>query len=198
MDIFKEIEEAGDKVREKQEIDLGPISRLADRQKLLESKSTEKNIDSIYGLACRLNASIEDLEEALKKRKKDLYNVRQVQIPELMKEFGLDSITTINGAKIKIQDGVSVTTKDQSALFIYLRKHNAGDLIKNQIIIPTDNEESRIKITKLLEDIQAPFEEKASVHSATLKKYVKDKLKEGIKIPEKIVSTFEYKVSKVK
>lgn len=197
-DIFADIEAAADSEKESRKIDLGPVSKLANQQAKLEAKVHEKTAEVIHAFVKKLGGSVADVEEALKMRKKDLFNIRQVQIPELMKEFGLDALTTTDGSQIKIMDGISVSVRDPDKFFKYLRDNNAGDLIKNQVIVQVTNEEKRKEVIALLEETDFAFEAKESVHAATLKRYVKDRLAEGIKVPEDIVNTFEYQFSKIK
>lgn len=197
-DIFQVIEAAGEADKKAQKIDLGPISVLADKQAALESKALESRVNLVYSLCEKIGASVLDIEEALKKRKKDLFNIRQIQIPELMKEFGLESLKTNTGASIEIKGGVSVSIKDNKKLFKYVRDCNSGDLIKNVIIIEASDDGTREGLITFLEESFVPFEQKESIHSATLKKFVKEQIESGKKPPENAVNTFEYNFSKLK
>lgn len=199
-DIFSDIEAAAEKEEEqlRKEVDLGLITKLVNRQLSLEEKANEDRVNKIMTLVDSIGASIGDIEEALKQRKKVLFNIRQIQIPEIMREFGLESITTLQGKKIEIKGDISVSVKNQERLFWYLRENDAGDLVKNQVIVDVSNEGERQEILELLERTACSFEAKESVHASTLKKYVKDCLEKGQKIPEDIVSTFEYQFSKIK
>jgi len=197
-DIFADIEEAADKDKEDKTIDLGPISRLVDQQAMLERTALETHVQNLYSFIKLNNMSIETIEEAMKLRAKDLFKVRQVQIPEMMKEFGLNAIESTSGTAIKIMDGLSVTIKDADKLHAFLRKNEAGDLIKNKITIEVENEEKRKEVVKLLESKELNYEVKEAVHNATLKKHVKDLRKDGKDLPNESVKIYEYEYSKIK
>lgn len=197
-DIFKDIEAAADEDKKDKVIDLGPISRLVDKQHMLEKSAIELDVNCLYAYIKEHDISMATLEEATKKRAKDLFNVRQVQIPELMKEFGLNAIESSSGVKIKIMDGLSVTVKDKDKLHKFLRDNDAGDLIKNNVTVEVENEEKRKEVVELLEKHDFSVTSKEAVHAATLKKHVKGMLEKGKAIPEESLKTYEYEYSKIK
>jgi hypothetical protein len=198
LDIFSAIEEAGDEIKEERIIDLGPISRLVEKQAMLEGPVDISMEDRLSRFIQKENVSVATIEECLRNRKKDLYKVRQQQIPEIMKSFELDAITTTSGTEIKIIGDISITRKSDEKLFDYLRSNDAGDLIKNKIIVSVDNEAERRYLAKKLEEEDCIFESKEDIHSGTLKKYLKELKKEGKAVPEDAVSVFDYEYSKIK
>ena len=197
-DIFKDLEEAAEQTEDQREINLGPITKLVERQNLLESPATEKTVDYLYKTALKSGASVNDLEEALKRLKKDLFQVKQVQIPELMTEFGLDSLTTTSGTTIEIKSDISLTVRDVEKLHNYIREKEAGDLIKDTIIMIVNSDEAREEVTSLLKDIDCDFERKEAVHSQTLKKFIRGCLEKGERPGDDALTIFEYKYSKIK
>jgi len=196
-DIFKDL----DAIREetKPEVDLGLITKLVKKQAVLEAPTDEDRASSIYELVQKLGASINDIEAALKLRKKDLFSVRQVQIPEIMNQWQITEITTQDGKKIQIKDGLSVSVRDKPALLAWLRSTEDGaELVKNTITVTLgrgDDEKAKEVIEALIEK-GAEFENKEDIHSATLKKHVSDGLKKGVNFPDAI-NIFEYKYSKI-
>ncbi len=196
-DIFDAIDEAREEDKKKKKIDLGPISKMVEKQVLLEKKSSEVVVELLYKTVLKCNASVDDIEELLKRRKKDLFNVRQVQIPTMMDEFELDSITTKDGIKIEIKDGLSVTVKDQPELYKFIIKDGSGDLIKKLFTVSIENDEIEKEVEKKLEMIDCLFEKKESIHWQTLQKYVRGRMEKGKSIPEKLLTIFEYKYSKI-
>lgn len=196
--IFEAIEEAGDEVKESKKIDLGPLSKAVEKQGMLEGPVNTLHVKNLNQIIIENDLSIETLEECLKIRKKELYKVRQQQIPEIMKEFGLSDVKTLDGTSIKIVGDIQVTKKDETKLFKYLRENKAGDLIKNQVIVTVESEEQRKEVVASLDKTDCCYEAKEGVHAATLKKYIKDLQKEGKKIPEDAVNVFDYEYSKIK
>lgn len=196
--IFSDIEKAADADEERKEIDLGPISALAKKQAMMEHPADDFRVKTLYGTIKKNGLSVADVEAALKMLKKDLFQVSQVQIPELMKEFGLDAITTNTGVKIEVKDGISVSVRDQQKLFAYVRENDSGDLIKNSIVVQTDTTDGRKEVLKLLENADCFFEEKEVLHPATLKKFIKDGLEKGNRPDDDVVNIYEYRFSKIK
>lgn len=198
-DIFKDFEDIVDKEKsEPKEFDLGPISVLGDKQAALEEKVNDNRVELIKKFCDEIGASIADIDEVLKMFKKDLFNVRQVQIPELMVEFNLESITTSSGVKLTIKDDINVTTKDKEALYAFMRSTGSADLIKNRITVEIQNEKQRKEAIDLLDKTELAYQSDESVHFQTLKKFVKDQLAAGKVLPNKAVSVFEYRYTKIK
>lgn len=197
-DIFSDIEKAGDEVKKTQKVDLGPVSRMVEIQGMLEAKANPDLVRRLNKVIKDYNISIDTIAECLKERNKELFRVRQQQIPEIMKEFGLDAVTTTDGTSIKIVGDISVTKKDDEKLFKYLRANNAGDLIKNQVIVSVNNEEERLEVVKVLDGTVCDYAIKEAIHAGTLKKHIKALKKEGKVPPEDAVAVFDYEYSKIK
>jgi len=197
-DIFKDLEKEADALEEeKSQVDLGPLSRLVQRQARLEAQSKENTVNKLVNYIKQLDASVKDVEQALKARKRDLFNISQVQIPELMKEIGLESITTTDGSIINLKKDFSTTIKNEEGFFKYLRDNNYGDLIKDKIAITIQSEKEVKLFEKLIDQVDCFYERKTGVHPQTLKKFVNDQLAEGNKIPEDLLKIYEYQFSKL-
>ena len=197
MTIFDEIAKAGEEEQAKQAIDLALIGRLATTQANLEAPANEEKVESIWAKIINMNPSVKDLEAVLKKLKKIYFNVRQVQIPQYMEEFGLSSVTTENGDTIEIKGDVSCTIRDNINFFNYMRKEEMGELIKDVITVNVKNGSQAKEVISTLEDTESLFERKQSIHPQTLKKFVRGQLAKGAALPESI-NVYEYKYSKLK
>jgi len=197
-DIFSEIEKAGEEVKKAKKVDLGPISRMVEVQSMLEGKADDELVRRLNKVIKDYKISIGTITECLKDRNKELFRVRQQQIPELMKEFGLDAVTTTDGTSIKIVGDISVTKKDDKKLFKYLRANDAGDLIKNQVIVSVNDEKERLEVVAALDETMCSYESKEGIHAGTLKKHIKALKKLGKAIPEDAVAVFDYEYSKIK
>lgn len=198
IDIFGALAEAAEEVGEqqKQAVDLGPISELADKQSRLDAKENKTIARLIYDHAINMGASVKDVEGALKLIKKDLFDVKQNQLPELMGSFGLTEVTTDNGAKITIKDGLSPTVKDAEKLYDFVREIGDGAIIKDNVTVSL-NEEVADSLFEVLVGLDLEYDRKQGIHAATLKKWCKDKLADGVNLPEAI-SVFEYKYAQLK
>lgn len=200
VDIFQEFQDAAetDEQEKEKEIDLGRISRLVDIQAAMEREPDINNVRNLYHYIKTVGLSNKDVEEALKLLGKDLFRVKQQQIPELMDEYGLESITTKSGDTIKVEKGLSLSVRDHDKLHAYLREHNYGDLIKNVITIPIKKESLRKEVTDFLQANNTPYEQKEAVHHSTLKAHIKRGLETGQVPGDDIVNIHEYKYSKIK
>lgn len=200
VDIFQEFQKAAetDEQEKEKEIDLGRISRLVDIQAAMERDPDNRNVNQLYNHIKRERYSNNDVEEALKLLGKDLFRVKQQQIPELMDEYGLESITTKSGDTIKIEKGLSLSVRDHDKLHAYLRKHNYGDLIKNVITVPIRGESLRKEVTDFLQANNTPYDQKEAVHHKTLSAHIKKGLETGQVPGDDIVNIHEYKYSKIK
>lgn len=196
--IFDAIEEAGAKVQETQKVDLGPISVLVEKQGMLEAKGDPDLIRRLNKVIKDYNISIGTIEDCLKDRKKELFRVKQQQIPEMLKGFGLTAIEALDGTSIEIKKDFSITKKDEAKIFKYLRDNKSGDLIKNQVIVTVDDEKERLEVIETLDKTSCSYEAKETIHSGTLKKHIKGLKKKGKAFPEDAVSVFDYEYSKIK
>lgn len=196
--IFEAIEKAGDKAQESKKVDLGPLSVLVEKQGMLESKLDKNHVSELNKIILDNNLSIETIAECLKMRNKELFKIRQQQIPEVMKEFGLTEVKALDGTSIKIVGDINVTKKDDAKLFKYLRDNKAGDLIKNQVIVTVEDEKERLEVITELDKTSCSYETKEGIHAGTLKKYVKELKKEGKQIPEDAVGVFDFEYSRIK
>lgn len=196
MTIFDDIAKAEEE--EKKIIDLGILSPMVSKQAMLEAPKNDITVDTLYKKAQALFASVADLEAIVKLRKKELFNVRQIQIPEHMAELGLESVTTEDGTTINIKGDITVTLKDPQAFYSLLRKEGKGDIIKDTITVTLQKDSEAPKIVKALEKANCLFDRKETVHFQTLKKYFKELRKKGKNVSEEIAGVYEYKYSKLK
>ncbi len=194
MDIFSELEKAAD--QEEPSIDLGLISDMVEQQVRLESKADPGKVNTLIGYMRNIKASIQDIEEALKERKRDLFFVRQRNIPEYMNSCGLKKVETQNGVTVEVKQGLSITTKNKEKLHQFVRSHNSGDIIKDTLVI--DMDQNQEEILSLVDKTGNAYERKESIHGMTLKKFIKTCLENGIHIPEEVVNVYEYKYSKIR
>lgn len=198
-DIFSDIEAAAEEDAKNKTFDLGPLTPMIEKQKRLEAKPNTEEVDYLYNVFVERGSSISDVEEALKNLKKDLFRIKQNQIPEFMKGVGLKEVKTEDGFKLKIEDGISITVRDRLVLNAFIRSQNYGSIIKDAIIVELGeiSPEELEQINNILETIDCSYERKESVHGQSLKKFIKDMMKAGIDIPKDSANVFEYQYSTI-
>jgi len=163
---------------------LSELSRLADKQQLLEKE-------------------LEVMEERLKEKKKELENVSRNLIPSILNSTGLSEVRLSSGEKIVVSDKIATSIVDKNYTLAYRNMINAegGDakaqetidaLFKSQVVIDGVSDE----VLDILLDHDIPYDSKRSIHHQTLMKYCKDRLANGLTIPEGI-SVFQFQETKI-
>ena len=73
---------------------------------------------------------IKDAEDKLKLLQGRFRGISEEEIPNLLSEFGLSEIKLASGAKIIVKDDASITIKDESRFFLWLKNRSEDDIIK--------------------------------------------------------------------
>lgn len=153
-------------------------------------KITDAELTQVTALAelqVRQEKFVAQLEEDLKAAKEALRKTSDVDLPNAMSEVGLTAFTLTNGHKISIKEEVyaSIPKDYQEQAFMWLRDHDFGALIKNQIIAEFgkgEDEAARDAAMLLAEHGWKP-QQKESVHPMTLKAFIREQLAEGHEVP---------------
>jgi hypothetical protein len=145
--------------------------------------------------------ALADAEVELKKRKEALFKIESEDLPELIRESGLTSVTLEDGTAVKVVDEIScgVSAERKAEAYDWLRAHDAGGLIKVQVGVSFGKGDEQ-KAAKLLQDLIKKFGAEAAfdkevVHYQTLKAYIKDRINaaseyEGPKAKAPVVPPF--------
>jgi len=136
---------------------------------------------------------IELLEEKLEAKKKQYNEVRQTEIPDFLKQFGISEIKLTNGKKVKIKEDVSVTIKNEKAFYKFLRERHDDAIIKNVL-------EMESPPTELMDELMERgflFSYDEKIHGQTLKAYFRTFLEVG-ETPPDSVSIYTYSITKIK
>ena len=150
-----------------------------------------------------LEREIEDIEEKLKLRKKDLEEVSRVKIPAILNATGLSEVKLSTGEKLKVEDKIQASIADKNYTVAYRNMIQAegGDsgaevkidsLFKSQVVL----DEVSDAVLDLLLEHDIPYNTVRSIHWQTLRKYCKERLENGLTIPEGI-SVFQYQETKI-
>jgi pyruvate carboxylase len=84
-----------------------------------------------------LTKEIEDIENKLKEKKKDLDIISGEVVPTMMSEMGLSQLKLMDGSIIDVKPfyNATITQANKEAAFNWLRKNGLGDIIKNEIVV---------------------------------------------------------------
>lgn len=167
-----------------------------------------KRITDMAELLLAKKLEIENLVEALTEAKEELQRLECEDMPELMREAELKSFTMANGDLIELQDEIScaITEANAPRAMAWLDANNFGGLIKTklQMLFNREDRESAVKLAEQVKSeagklgTQVDYQLAESVHSSTLKSFVKEQLAKGNKIPFDLFGIHPYSKVNIK
>ena len=141
-----------------------------------------------------LAKEIENIEDTLKSRKKDLDVISGEVIPTMMSEMGLSHLKLVDGSTVDVKPNysASITIANRDAAFNWLRENGLGDIIKNEISVSFGrNEDNKAAdYAALAEERGFQPTQKLKVEPMTLKALVRERLEAGKTMPTEIFNVF--------
>ena len=103
-------------------------------------KLKDDQLDSISKLAneaASLERKIADTEQLLKDHKQSRHKITDEQLPEALETMGLQKFTLKDGAEIAVKPiyAASIPKDRKEEAFQWLRDHEFGDLVKNNVTV---------------------------------------------------------------
>ena len=137
---------------------------------------------------------ISDLEEVLKTTKAKLLKMTDEELPALMEEMGISSLTLDDGSVVKVTRtyGGSILVENRPKAYEWLREHGYDDIIKNTVMCQFGRgEDDRAKgfAEFAAENGFAP-EQKTEIHSQTLRAFVKERIEKGDAFPMELFGAY--------
>lgn len=137
---------------------------------------------------------IVDLEEVLKTTKAKLLKLTDEELPALMEEMGISSLTLDDGSVVKVTRtyGGSILVENRPKAYEWLREHGYDDIIKNTVMCQFGRgEDDRAKgfAEFAAENGFAP-EQKTEIHSQTLRAFVKERIEKGDAFPMELFGAY--------
>lgn len=164
--------------------DMALLSTLAERQRDLE--------DAVSAAATRLD-----------KAKSDLREVSEVQLPELLKKCGVDTLKTSSGITVSCTEKIraSISKANTEEAHAWLEDHGFGKLIKHKVIVQFGKGDDAWA-KKFMRDCAQrkkplDLERKDGVHTQTLAAFVREELKNSGDFPEELFGVFRQTVAKI-
>ena len=144
---------------------------------------TNEALVQISALVQELNEyeqKISGLEEEMKTFKSLVKWLEEEKIPEVFQRANLTSITLTDGSKVSIEEVVRASIpkyKEQEA-FAWLRNNDYGDIIKNEVkaSFGRGEDDDAQALMDYAKEHGIKANQKESVHSGTLKAFVKENL----------------------
>lgn len=174
----------------------------------LEAESTKIKVDTskVKDIALKCNElidlqnEIKTIEEKLNKVKEQERFLSEHAIPSLMQSSGISMIKLEDGTEVKVSPYyyAKISEDKKEAAFAWLRENGFGDLIKNNISLDfamNQDSEANNLVAQLKAKGYNVFQS-TTVHSSTLKAFVKEQINEGKGLPEDLFGI--YTASKTK
>lgn len=159
----------------------------------VKSSATDEDKASIASLAEKqlsLKTEIENLEELLKEKKKDLQRVEEHDLPEAMDRIGMSEFKLTDGTKISVGSfyNASIPAERKDEAFDWLDEHGHGSIIK--AAVKTEFGRGSLEGAKAFLEYARRFNQldqepvlDQGVHWQTLRAFVKEQVEEGAGLP---------------
>jgi hypothetical protein len=154
-----------------------------------EAPKTEKitnrgmrQISKLAQLQHSIQVTIATMEDEIAVEKEKLRRIREEDLPTAMLEVGIDKFTTDDGLLVesKYEVVANITQANQEACYEWLTKNGFAGIIK--MIVDVQFERGEIdkarKLAEMLMKKKVNVAVKESIHAATLKSFVKERMQE--------------------
>ena len=154
------------------------INKLADKIKELQASQLE----------------LQEQEDAIKQKKKDIEHLSGEVIPTMLSEMGLSYLKLQDGSSVEVKTNYSatITQANKEEAFNWLRENGLGDIIKNEISVSFGrNEDNKAADYANLAKGQG-FEpqQKLKVEPMTLKALVRERMEAGKEMPTELFNIY--------
>ena len=141
-----------------------------------------------------IQKDIEQNEEYLKQRKKDLEQVSGEAIPTMLSEMGLSYLKLADGSSVEVKTNYSatITLANKEKAFNWLRENGLGDIIKNELTVSFGrNEDNKAaEYAELAKGQGYQPTQKLKVEPMTLKALVRERIEGAKPLPTEIFNVF--------
>ena len=173
---------------------MNSINFEQDKTDILDKSENIKSLSNEVQKMESLSKEIEDIEENLKKKKKDLDVISGEVIPTMMSEMGLSQLKLMDGSMIDVKPfyNATITVANRESAFNWLRQNGLGDIIKNEMVVSfgrgEDNKAAEYAELAKSQGLQPA--QKLKVEPMTLKALVRQRIEAGQEMPTEIFSIF--------
>lgn len=177
---------------------------FADSAPVATTTAEAKEIGIIVARALALKNEIDAMQAQLTERTREYTQLVERDLPEAMDAANCGEFKdATSGKKITVKDDVhaSISKDNAPAAHDWLRTHEHGDIIKNEIVIPLtkgmDNVANAI-IREVKANWDVEIERKESVHASTLKAFCREQLAKGVDLPAGLLGLYIRRVAVIK
>ena len=169
----------------------------ADFESNVASSIEKGNLGGIAILARKIRTAqqeVEEIEKDLKSRKKDLLKLTDEELPSAMQELGLSSFSLDDGSTVDVKPtyGASILVANRPLAYDWLRENGYDDIIKNVVSCEFGRgEDGKASDFKAFASKQGfPADQSESVHSGTLKAFVRERVEAGDDFPMELFGAY--------
>ena len=141
-----------------------------------------------------IQKDIEQNEEYLKQKKKDLEQISGEAIPTMLSEMGLSYLKLADGSSVEVKTNYSatITLANKEKAFNWLRENGLGDIIKNELTVSFGrNEDNKAaQYAELAKGQGYQPTQKLKVEPMTLKALVRERIEAGKPLPTELFNVF--------
>ena len=169
-------------------------------QSITQADAAKSLSDKVIELR-NLEDQIKNAEDSVSKLKEKQKTLSQFEIPTMMEEMHITKLKLKDGESVEIKKiyGASIPVDRQQEAFTWLRDHDLGDIIKNDITVTFGRgEDNKASEYATLAQGQG-FEpvQKIGVHPQTLKAVVRERLESGQELPSDLFKTYAGNSTKI-
>ena len=140
-------------------------------------------LSSLVRESMHLDDKISEAEKYLKDLKAQKKKVSMQDIPELMREMDMDSVT-VGGNKVTVRQVVHarIDENNRDKAFEWLRSIGEGDIIKHDVTVSFSTGQDNLAgsvVEGLRQEYGLEVAQKTHVHPQTLKGWVRNRLESG-------------------
>ena len=141
-----------------------------------------------------IQKDIEQNEEYLKQRKKDLERISGEVIPTMLSEMGLSYLKLTDGSSVEVKTNykTAITLANKEKAYNWLRENGLGDIIKNELTVSfgTNEDNKAAAYAELAKGHGYQPTQKLKVEPMTLKALVRERIEAGKPLPTEIFNVF--------
>ncbi len=156
-----------------------------------------QRIVSMAELLVAQQAQVKSIEEQLAVAKAEARKLETEDLPELMRELGIEKFTLSDGSNIEVMDDVecSISEERRGAAMEWLERNGFGGLIKTEVVVRFGKGEHEAA-ARCAEETGG--ETRETVHPSTLKSFVREQLAAARPIPFETFGIRPYSRVKIK
>jgi hypothetical protein len=134
---------------------------------------------------------VNEIEEKLKTKKEVLRRLKEEDLPNKFAEMNMSEVKMENGDKITIKPLYRghISKTNQPSAYKWLREHNHGDLIKNEVKITFGKGEdaNAAQVKEDLNNKGYSFTDREAVHPMSLSAFIREQTEKGKALPHDLL-----------